>query len=124
MEDPGLGGPGPRPGGHDHGQPGGDEPEWAEVLARTVAHLAAQLTVAQLRLRALATELAVRGAVDERAVAGRVRDLALTDAGGYLRENLGEALAELIDLDALHGDLVAYLAAEAEGSAPSAQTGG
>ena len=91
-------------GRHDHA---GEE--WAETLARTVAHLAAQLTMAQIRLRALATELDARGAVEAGAVAARVRAIAAAEAGGYLRENLGEALVDVIDVDALEGDIVAYL---------------
>ena len=87
-----------------------DPEEWAQSLARTVAHLAAQLTVAQVRLRALATTLAEAGLVDADAVAARVRAVAEADAGSILRENLGEALVELIDVDALERDLVAYLA--------------
>ena len=94
-------------GRHDHG---GEE--WGEVLARTVAHLAAQLTMAQVRLRALATELDATGAVDAAAVGSRVRAIAAAEAGGYLRENLGEALVEVVDVEALAGDIVAYLAAE------------
>jgi hypothetical protein len=92
---------------HDHA-PGDDA--WAEALARTVAHLAAQLTVVQLRLRALATEVAAAGGVDEAAVAARLAGLATADGGRYLRENLGEALGEVIDVEALERDLVAYLA--------------
>src|SRR5688572_19114586 len=71
---------------HDH--PPGDD-AWAETLARTIAHLAAQLTVVQLRLRALATEVAAAGGVDEAAVAARLAALAAADGGRYLRENLG-----------------------------------
>ncbi len=74
-----------------------------------MAHLAAQLTMAQIRLRALATELADGQAVDPDRVAERVRLLAAAEAGVYLRENLGEALTEVIDIDTLEQDLVAYL---------------
>jgi hypothetical protein len=90
-------------GGHDHGE------EWAETLARTVAHLAAQLTVAQIRLRALATELGERGGVDADAVAARVRAVAEAEGGATLRENLGPALVEVIDIETLERELVAYL---------------
>ena len=83
--------------------------EWAETLARTVAHLAAQLTLSQIRLRALATELQERDAVAPGAVAARARAIATTEGGGYLRENLGEALVEIIDVEALERDLVAFL---------------
>ena len=92
-----------RPFGHDHGE------EWAETLARTVAHLAAQLTVAQIRLRALATDLSERGEVDPAAVAARVRAIAETEAGPTLRENLGEALVAVVDVETLERDLVEYL---------------
>lgn len=78
-------------------------------MARTIAHLAAQLTMTQIRLRALATELSAHGAVDEQAVRNRVGQLAATETGTYLRENLGEALAALVDLDALERDISSYL---------------
>ena len=97
----GSGGPGGR---HGH-QP----EEWAETLTRTVAHLAAQLTLVQIRLRALATELQERQGVAPEVVASRVRAIAAAEGGGYLRENLGEALVEVIDVEALERDLVAYL---------------
>jgi hypothetical protein len=90
--------------GHGH-----EEEEWAEALARTVAHLAAQLTVNQIRLRALATALNERDLVDPGVVAGHVRAIAEAETGTYLRENLGESLAEIIDLEALERDLVEYL---------------
>ena len=89
-----------------HGQ---EEEAWAETLARTVAHLAAQLTVNQIRLRALASELGEGGAVDPRAVAARVRTIAEAETGAYLRENLGEGLVDIIDVVALERDLMAYL---------------
>lgn len=90
--------------GHGH-----EEEEWAEALARSVAHLAAQLTVNQIRLRALATALNERDLVDPGVVAGHVRAIAEAETGTYLRENLGETLAEIIDLEALEQDLVEYL---------------
>ncbi len=90
--------------GHGH-----EEDSWADALARTVAHLAAQLTINQIRLRAIATELGDRGVVDERAVAARVRELAASETGAYLRENLGEGLVDVIDVDALERDLIEYL---------------
>ncbi|MBA3450565.1 MAG: hypothetical protein H0T18_05070 [Chloroflexia bacterium] len=93
--------------GHGH-----DEEAWAEALARSVAHLAAQLTVNQIRLRALATELGERGLVDPKAVAIQVRAIAAAETGTYLRENLGEGLAEIIDVEALEQELVAYLQAD------------
>jgi hypothetical protein len=93
--------------GHGH-----DEEDWAEALARSVAHLAAQLTVNQIRLRALATELGERDVVDPGAVAAQVRAIAEAETGAYLRENLGESLAEIIDLEALEQDLIEYLRAD------------
>lgn len=89
--------------GHEH-----DE-AWAETLARTVAHLAAQLTVAQIRLRALATDLSERAVVDPGVVAARVRAIAEAEAGATLRENLGEALVAVVDVETLERDLIAYL---------------
>ena len=44
-------------GGNDSSSPDHAPDEWAAVLARTVAHLAAQLTMTQIRLRALASLL-------------------------------------------------------------------
>ncbi len=96
--------------GHGH-----DEEAWAEALARSVAHLAAQLTVNQIRLRALATELGARGLVDPAAVATQVRAIATAETGTYLRENLGESLTGIIDVEALEQDLVAYLQADEGG---------
>jgi hypothetical protein len=93
--------------GHGH-----EEEEWAEALARSVAHLAAQLTVNQIRLRALATALGERDLVDREEVAMHVRAIAEAETGTYLRENLGESLAEIIDLEALEQDLVEYLRAD------------
>src|ERR687889_1568654 len=96
--------------GHGH-----DEEEWAEALTWSVAHLAAQLTVNQIRLRALATELGERGLIDPGVVAARVRGIAKAETGVYLRENLGESLIDVIDVDALEQDLVDYLQSD-EGS--------
>ena len=93
--------------GGDHG---GDD--WPELLARTVAHLAAQLTVTQVRLRALATVLDEQGAIDPGLVAEQVGRIARSDAGTFLRENLGETLVDVIDTELLEQDLVAYLSDE------------
>lgn len=93
--------------GHGH-----DDEDWAEALARSVAHLAAQLTINQIRLRALATELGAKDLVDSAAVATRVRAIAITDTGAYLRENLGESLVEIIDVESLEQDLINYLQEE------------
>ncbi len=87
----------------------GHEEEWTEALTRSVAHLAAQLTVNQIRLRALATTLGERGLVDSAAVATQVRTIAAAETGTYLRENLGESLSGIIDVEALERDLVDYL---------------
>ncbi|HEX5500915.1 MAG TPA: hypothetical protein VFX03_16885 [Thermomicrobiales bacterium] len=83
--------------------------EWVELLARSLAHLAAQLTVAQIRLRALGSALAAHGEVDAEAVAARVRAVAAAEGAAILRENLGEPLTQVIDIDALERDLIAYL---------------
>ncbi len=83
--------------------------EWNELLLRTVAHLAAQVTVTQLQLRALASELEARGLAEPEAVGQRVRALALTRSGEILRENLGEALAEAIEIEELEAQIVAQL---------------
>ena len=89
-----------------HGQ---EEDAWVAALTRSVAHLAAQLTVNQIRLRALATELGDRDMIEPDAVATRVRAIAAAETGTYLRENLGESLVDVIDVDALEQDLVAWL---------------
>ena len=87
--------------------------EWAELFARTIAHLAAQLTMTQLRLRALATAAAEQGAIDPARVGHHLGVLAETQTGPYLRENLGEALVEAIDVESLERELSAYLRGEA-----------
>jgi hypothetical protein len=94
---------------------GPDDEAWAEALARSVAHLAAQLTVSQIRLRALASELGERQLVAPDDVAARVRSIAAAETGTYLRENLGESLVDVIDVDALEQDLVDYLQGDDEG---------
>ncbi len=83
--------------------------EWAEIFARTIAHLAAQLTMTQLRLRALATEVANGGAVDPAQVQLRLDTLADEETETYLRENLGEALAEVVDIDSLKEEIATFL---------------
>ncbi len=97
------------PRGSPDGHHSGPGDEWTETLVRTVAHLAAQLTVTQVRLRALATALHEQGTVDEDGVGRRLRAIAATDAGGYLRENLGPALVEVVDVETLEQDLLVYL---------------
>ena len=95
--------------GHAGSSGYGAHDEWSEALARTVAHLAAQLTVAQLRLRALGSAIAARGLVDPAEVDAYLAAQSRVDGGLYLRENLGEALVDVIDVDALEQDLIAYL---------------
>ena len=97
-------------------EPGEEEPihshsseEWAEIFARTIAHLAAQLSMTQLRLRALATEVANAGGVDPGQVQLRLNALADEETGTYLRENLGEALAEVVDIDSLKEEIATFL---------------
>lgn len=84
-------------------------PDWGAVLVRSVAHLAAQLTAMQIQLRALGEEAEATGGMDPAAVRLRQRRLAVLQTGPALRENLGAALADLIDTDALERDLVEYL---------------
>lgn len=91
-----------------------DEAAWAEMLARSVAHLAAQLTMMQIQFRALATELEQSHAVVKPVVMARVGEIARAETGHYLRENLGEALTDVIDVEALEEELIAYLTASAE----------
>jgi len=98
-----------------HGAPGEPPDVWAEMLARSVAHLAAQLTMTQIRLRALATEATARDPFAAEAVRERVQSIAAAETGRYLRENLGEALVELIDVEALEGEVVAFLASPDQG---------
>lgn len=93
-------------GAHAH-----DSAEWAEIFARTVANLAAQLTVTQLQLRALGREVEERGLADRGAVEARLRRMAPIQTGPILRENLGEALSEIVDVDSLERDLIQYLTA-------------
>jgi hypothetical protein len=108
------------PVGDDHPARPGNDPahdhaleEYAELFARTIAHLAAQLTMTQLRLRAFATAAVEQGAVDPDRVASHLAILAERETGRYLRENLGEALTEAIDVESLERDISAYLRGEA-----------
>lgn len=115
--------------GHRSVPGGGDAhdelPEWGAVLVRSVAHLAAQLTTAQIQLRALGDEVEATGTIDPAAVRARQRRLAVLQVGPTLRENLGAALADLIDTDALERDLVDYLSHPgAEPDRPAPVTGG
>ena len=89
--------------------------ETIERLAQTVAHLALQLTIVQLQLRGLGTAAAETGTLDSARVDGATATIAQLHAGRYLRENLGEELAELVDLPELERQIVAYLSASADG---------
>ena len=89
--------------------PPADLTQWAELFATTIAHLAAQLTMTQLRLRALATTIAEQGGADPAAVQTRLDNLADTETGRYLRQNLGEDLAAAIEFDDLERDVIAFL---------------
>jgi hypothetical protein len=91
--------------GHDHGT----DVEWIEALTRSVAHMAAQLTVAQLRLRALGTHLEAKGLADPEAVSAHLALLADRDGGALLRQNLGAALEQVIDVDDLERQIVEQL---------------
>jgi hypothetical protein len=97
------------PRNHNPGASGHSADEWAETLARTIAHLAAQLTMSQIRLRALATALGEVQAVDERRVSELLSQIAARETGSYLRENLGDALADLVDTEALEREIVSFL---------------
>lgn len=94
---------------HSAGNP--DNLEAIEALTLVVAHLAAQLTMTQIRLRGLATALEATG-IDPAVVQGHVTEIADREAGHYLRENLGERLAGLIEIEPLTRDIVEFVSAE------------
>ena len=83
--------------------------ESVEVLTLIVAHLAAQLTMTQIRLRGLATYLESQQGFDPVAVRAHVTRIADAEAGFYLRENLGERLAGLIDIEQLTRDIIEFV---------------
>lgn len=83
--------------------------EIVEALTRTTAHLAAQLTMSQIRLRALATVLERDGTASGADVQAVINEIAQRDLGLYLRENLGDALVEMIEVDDLSRQLEAFL---------------
>jgi hypothetical protein len=87
----------------------GHTDEQIEALTLIVAHLAAQLTMSQIRLRALATALERHGVVDPAEVQGFVTQIADHETGFYLRENLGETLSNLIEVDDLAREIMEYL---------------
>ena len=93
------------------GQVSRDSAEAIESLARSVAHLAVQVTIAQLQLRALGQVLETSSLVASDAVSETTASLARSSAGRFLSENLGPDLAGLIDLDDLESQVIAYLSA-------------
>ena len=92
-----------------NGHIGPDPFETIESLARTVAHLAVQVTISQIQLRALGDVLEANQIVPGDAVARATVAHAQANAGRYLAENLGDELAALIDLSDLERQIVAYL---------------
>ncbi len=87
----------------------GSSQDSIEALTLVVAHLAAQLTMTQIRLRGLATYLETLPEFDPEAVQAHVTRIADSEAGFYLRENLGEQLASLIDVEQLTRDIVDFV---------------
>ena len=83
--------------------------ETIERLAQTVAHLALQLTIVQLQLRALGNAAAESGMLDSTRVEQAAANVARMHAGRYLHENLGDVLADLVDLPELERQIIAYL---------------
>ncbi|MCC6944232.1 MAG: hypothetical protein IT335_06620 [Thermomicrobiales bacterium] len=95
--------------GLPNGNHANTEREAIEALTLVVAHLAAQLTMTQIRLRGLATYLADQEGFDPDAVRGHVTRVADAEAGFYLRENLGEQLVNLIDVEQLTRDIIEFV---------------
>ena len=91
------------------GQIRSDPNETIESLARTVAHLAVQVTISQIQVRALGGVLEDSGGIASAAVADSTATIAREHARRYLTENLGAELAEMIDLDELEHQVVSYL---------------
>ncbi len=90
---------------HVHSDPN----EAIEALARTVAHLAVQLTITQLQLRGLGQVLEESGELLGEAVQRATSDLARRNASAFVAENLGPALAGLIDVSELEREIVRFL---------------
>ena len=84
-----------------------------ELLAQTVAHLALQLTIAQIQLRALGTVLEHNQLVESDAVLDATSQIARENAGRFLSENLGPALADMVDVSDLERQIVAFLSSAA-----------
>ncbi len=80
-----------------------------EALMLAIAHLAAQLTMTQIRLRGIASVLEKQGVVDANIVRGNIVEISDKEAGFYLRENLGDNLSELIEVDELARQIVEFL---------------
>ena len=95
--------------GFQEASPSRDQQALMEALLVTTAHLAAQLTMTQIRLRAVATVISSDDGVDSDAIAQEVRTIAARDTGVYLRENLGEFLTEMIEVEALERELQGFL---------------
>ena len=93
------------PAGNGHA---GDQDAIA-ALTLVVSHLAAQLTMTQIRLRALASALEASGSIDPSVVQGHVAEIADHQTGFYLRENLGEALANMIEVDNLAREIMEFM---------------
>ena len=83
--------------------------ETIESLARTVAHLALQLTISQIQLRAMGSAIEQAGVVGSDDVSRATANIARRNAGRFLRENLGPELTEMIDVTDLERQIVAYL---------------
>lgn len=80
-----------------------------ETLAQTVAHLALQLTIAQIQMRGLGTVLERDAKLDAAAVSQATAEIARSDAGRFLSENLGPALVDVIDVADLERQIVTFL---------------
>lgn len=93
---------------HTHG----DQTEVIEALARTVAHLAVQLTITQLQLRGLGQVVGESGIVSAEAVLAQTDRLSRTHARAFVEENLGEALSGLIEVDELASQIIRFLSVD------------
>lgn len=89
--------------------PHADPTEVVEALARSVAHLAVQLTITQIQMRGLGLVLQETGMSSGEAVLKATSDLSRKHAGAFIRENLGPALEGLVDVAALEREIVDFL---------------
>lgn len=94
--------------GHTHN----NQDDVLEAMARTIAHLAVQLTITQLQLRGLGQVVGESGAVKAEDVLRQTDRLARTHAHSFVAENLGEALAGLVDVDALTAEIIRFLSVD------------